>query len=573
MYRKDAKWQPISCDSTEVKRRSPGWLKYRLFLTCHDQVGIPQMNEKAMARHQALTTGIRNGPRCRHRLWCGPAALLVGLALPAISAVAQEVPPNPSTVSDESVRRINGYRGIWFTLGQFYGQGEDGGYIPMRRQPTFPYGDKYSGGLATYTAKHVPLAVHCPEVDKTFFVYGGAPEDKQRYLLCMVSYYDHRTGQVPRPVVVHDKGGVDDPHDNPSLLIDDQGHLWVFVSGRGRTRPGYKYRSRRPYSIDGFEQIREEELTYPQPWWIDGLDTPFVHLFTKYTGVRELYVERSVDGQTWTEDQQLAGIRRDGDRAGGHYQTSAVWRQRIGTFFNRHPGGNVDKRTDLYYLQSDDGGVTWADVEGNPVETPVVDVENPCRVRDFESDGRNVYLKNMVFDHQGRPACLIVTSGGHEPGPPNAPRRLKVVRWTGNVWVESEVTQVDHNYDMGSLIIHDDQWIVMVPSDAGPQADHGGGEIVRWSSRDSGATWQRENAVTENSVRSHNYVRHPVDAADPFFVFWADGDPTELSPSRLYFADSTGRHVHVLPDQMETDKTPVQVIDLDTSASTKNETP
>nr|MBI1232773.1 hypothetical protein [Cytophagales bacterium] len=50
-------------------------------------------------------------------------------------------------------KEINGYKGIWFTLGQFS-----------------EYGDKYSGGLGTYTAKHIPLAVYSPEAKKTFFV-------------------------------------------------------------------------------------------------------------------------------------------------------------------------------------------------------------------------------------------------------------------------------------------------------------------------------------------------------------------------------------------------------------------
>src|SRR5688572_25643534 len=96
--------------------------------------------------------------------------------------------------SAESNAKDDGYRGIWFTLGQ-----------------RSEYGDKYSGGLATYTANHVPMAIYSKEVNKTFFVYGGAKQGK-RYLLDMVSYYDHARGVVPRPAIVHDKGGVDDPH-------------------------------------------------------------------------------------------------------------------------------------------------------------------------------------------------------------------------------------------------------------------------------------------------------------------------------------------------------------------------
>ena len=50
----------------------------------------------------------------------------------------------------------------------------------------------------------------------------------------MIGEYDHKKGTVSKPTVVFDKNGVDDPHDNPSLLIDNEGYLWVFVSGRNK---------------------------------------------------------------------------------------------------------------------------------------------------------------------------------------------------------------------------------------------------------------------------------------------------------------------------------------------------
>jgi hypothetical protein len=59
---------------------------------------------------------------------------------------------------------------------------------------------------------------------------------------------------------------VDAPHDKPALNPDCQGHLWVFVSGRGRKRPGAIHRSVRQYSIDAFEKVGESEFTYPQIW-------------------------------------------------------------------------------------------------------------------------------------------------------------------------------------------------------------------------------------------------------------------------------------------------------------------
>lgn len=469
------------------------------------------------------------------------------------SAAADEQP------ASQSPRRIDGYRGIWFTLGQFYGPGADGQpYSKATRTPVFPYGDKYSGGLGTYTAKHTPLAIYCPEVEKTFFVYGGTTDPDARHLLCMISYYDHRTNQVPRPVVVHDKQGVNDPHDNPSLAVDDDGYLWVFVSGRARGRPGFKYRSRHPYRIDGFERVSQEELTYPQPYYLSGRG--FLHLFTKYTGVRELYWERSGDGRQWTEDRKLAGIREPGTSRGGHYQTTARSGNLVGTFFNRHPNGIVDRRTDLYYVQTDDQGESWKTVNGQTLQTPLTTVDNPARVIDYAAQNLNVYLKDMEFDQSGHPVLLYVTSPGHEPGPPNDPRHFRITRWDGRRWKTATICGTDHNYDMGSLRLSEDRWTVCVPASAGPQPYHGGGELELFESRDQGATWTHARHVTSNSPRNHNYARRPTNARDPFAIFWADGDPTKLSPSHLYFCDQTGQQVWRLPYSMTDDfATPVPV--------------
>ncbi|MBK9490799.1 MAG: hypothetical protein IPO07_19955 [Haliscomenobacter sp.] len=133
--------------------------------------------------------------------------------------------------------KLDGYKGIWFTLGQFS-----------------EFGDKYSGGLGTYTANHLPVAIYAAKAQKTFFVYGGTTHPDKRHLLIMISYFDHRKKRVPKPVIVWDKMGVDDPHDNASLSIDQNGYLWVFVSGRGKIRPGLIFKSRQPYNIDALKK-------------------------------------------------------------------------------------------------------------------------------------------------------------------------------------------------------------------------------------------------------------------------------------------------------------------------------
>jgi len=439
---------------------------------------------------------------------------------------AGAVPPKTPSLPPLS-GAIAGYRGIWFTLGQFT-----------------RHGDKYSGGLGTYTANHNPMAVYAPKVHKTFFTYGGTTDKHERRLLIMVSYYDHKTGTVPRPVIVHDKQGVDDPHDNGSINIDAAGHIWLFVSGRGRHRPGFKYRSQQPYSIVAFDRISEEEMTYPQPWPLPKLG--WLHLFTKYTKGRELYWETSPDGRTWSEDQKLAGF-------GGHYQVSGTHGKKVGTFFNYHPDGNVDKRTNLYYAQTEDGGKTWTTVDGKPLALPLSEVKNPALVIDYEAQGLLMYTCDLNFDPEGHPLLLYVTSRGYAPGPENDPREFRLTRWTGRRWETSVVAKTDHNYDMGSLWVARNEWKVIAPTLPGPQPYGSGGEMCLWSSTDHGATWTLKKQVTQNSPRNHNYARRPVNAHDPFFAFWADGDPNQFSESRLYFCNSNGEQLWQLPYDMESD--------------------
>lgn len=423
-----------------------------------------------------------------------------------------------------SARRVNGYKGLWFTLGQ-----------------KSKYGDKYSGGLGTYTADHQPMAVYAPTVDKTFFVYGGTTAADARHLLCMVGYFDHKTGQVPRPAVVYDKAGVDDPHDNPSLNIDREGYLWVFVSGRGQVRPGFKFRSVQPYSIDAFEQVAETEMTYPQLWMLP--DNSFFHLFTRYTGGRELYWESSADGRSWSEIRKLAGF-------GGHYQTSGQWRDKIGTFFNYHPGGDVNRRTNLYYLQTTDGGQNWTTADGTRVEVPLDKIDNAALVIDFAAREQLMYTCDLNWDKNGHPLLLYVTSHHGLPGPQGAPREFTLTHWDGQAWHTSRVAPTDHNYDMGSLYVDGDEWRVIAPTLPGSQPGHAGGEMALWTSRDQGQTWAMTRQITARSTLNHSYARRPENARDPFFAFWADGDPTQFSVSHLYFCDARGQHVFQLPYEM-----------------------
>ena len=84
-----------------------------------------------------------------------------------------------------------------------------------------------------------------------------------------------------------------------------------------------------------------------------------------------------------SDDRKLAGL-------GGHYQVSGARDGKVATFFNYHPGGNVDRRTNLYYVQTEDLGASWTTVDGRPLAVPLRDVDNPALVVDYAAQGIRV---------------------------------------------------------------------------------------------------------------------------------------------------------------------------------------
>ena len=432
--------------------------------------------------------------------------------------------------------KVNGFRPIWFDLGQ-----------------KSEYGSKYIGAFGTYTMKHRPLAIYSAEVDKTFFVFGGTTEENQRHLLCMISCYDHKTGMVQKPTVVYDKGKVNDPHDNPAILIDPDGYIWVYVAGRGNHRPGYRYRSVRPFDISAFEDKGGSIMAYPQPYYVNGKGH---FLFeTRYDGVRQLFYQTSPDGVHWSDYRQIASIidPQLGETKSGHYQITGRCGDKLVTAFNRHLNGSCDTRTNIYFIQTTDFGEHWTLVDGTPVSLPVTDRNAPCKILDVEHNGQNCYIKDVNFDTEGNPIILYVTSFGHQPGPKQGPREWYTAHWTGKKWDFRFITTSTNNYDSGSIWVDGKTWTVIAPTAPGPQKWGQGGEVESWVSRNNGKTWKLAVRYTANSPLNHCYVRRPVDCKDPFWCFWADGNSDVFSISHFFFADSKG-NVFRLPYEIAPDE-------------------
>jgi hypothetical protein len=452
-----------------------------------------------------------------------PKRRLIATFLCALASAAA------SRATTSEAETADGYRGLWY----------------MNQPTANRYQYKYSGGLGTYPQQHAPIAIYSRAANKTFFCYGGST-GKANELAAMVSYFDHATGQVPRPHIVLTKP-TGDAHENPTLQLDDAGHVWIFCNTHGAAANSYIFRGTTPYSIDDFEQIERTNFSYSQPWRLPG--SGFLFLHTRYeNGRRYLFWMTSADGRRWTEPQPLARVPE------GHYQISQRRGGRVGTAFNYHPApGGLNARTNLYYVETGDMGGTWQNAAGQRVATPITDVHNAALVHDYQAEGRLVYLKDLNFDDAGRPVILYLTSRGYAPGPDSGPREWYTAHWLGNRWRLRPVATSDHNYDYGPLYVENDAWRLIAPTAPGPQPGGAGGEMVVWTSRDEGATWHSERQLTHDSQFNHTYARRPVDAHPQFYALWADGNPLERSASRLYFVDREGWSVWQLPTHMDSE--------------------
>lgn len=423
--------------------------------------------------------------------------------------------------------RLDGYRGLWYGTDQ-----------------AFQYGLTLSGGVATFSPRHRPVAIYSPEVNKTFFVYSGTISAEERHLVIMISYYDHKLGKVPRPVLVYDKLGVKEPFDNASLVIDNAGHLWIFISGRARTRPAIVFKSTNPWSIDKFELKYQCEMITPQPWCFNN--GRIGALYSKQTSGIEIWFSDCSLTPSVENSTKIAGF-------GGHYKISGMNRDKLYVAFNYYPPGEFLNQANLYLLYSDDFGKTWKTTDNNQAIIPLSKIDNEALICDFISEKIRVFLLDMDFDSDGYPVLLVITSRNSDPVENQFDGTLGIVHRVNNSWDLVEICDADNINDSGTLSTQSGYWEVLASAGHTGKKGVAGGEITRWISKNEGLNWIKDRDVTYNSQYPNSFVRRPLNARKDFHAIWADGDPEKISESKLYFTNSEGNKVWVLPYEMVSD--------------------
>lgn len=395
--------------------------------------------------------------------------------------------------------------------------------------------DDYDTPAATYTSKHQSSAIYDSSQDKTYFVYMG------KYFDPYIGYYDHTTDNFSNPVKVAD-GPINDAHAAPSLLIDNEGYLYVFY-GSHNTNTDVK-RSTNTYDITSWTVCADVagSTTYPQVWELS--DDTITVLYRENPGERYLGLRTSTDNAaTWSVVTKIIEFT---DTDTSPYFVSTVGEEsptkKLHIAWDVHDWSS-NTRTDIYYAYSDDGGSTFKDINGSSLTLPINEAGQSSAFV-FDTDPYDYCkLSDIKLDENGKP--LILFACGNKAG---NTFYVKLARWSGTAWVVEDITTVDHYFDSGSIFVYgSSDYQVYFPSLAS-QTNEDGGDVQAFRSVDGGDTWGLYKNITAGSTYSHNYVKsvHNAKSDGSFDVFWSygdsigDGTQTDYtkSVSLLYYGDS-----------------------------------
>ena len=156
-------------------------------------------------------------------------------------------------------------KGIWYALAQKFNG------IP-----------KYSGGFATYTANHTPMAIERNGDVYYTFAQDGPAGTMQVGVAVLRGSTAQTSVQILRTEMASR-----DPHQNVTLSIDDAGYVYVYQSARNNdpapSMQGLIWKSVTPYTLPTASHLlgAGHNRAYLQPWQIAGQQ---VQVFTQYAG-------------------------------------------------------------------------------------------------------------------------------------------------------------------------------------------------------------------------------------------------------------------------------------------------
>ncbi|PTX62981.1 putative BNR repeat neuraminidase [Kordia periserrulae] len=361
-----------------------------------------------------------------------------------------------------------------------------------------------------------------------------------------IGYYDHET-QVIDSKVIYDNLEIDD-HDNPSIVIDDDGRLLVFFNTHLQDeRPLFFCKSLQPESIQEWSPVEELFLndeekyrtarilrhTYTNPVRLSNEKA--MYLFWRGVDVKPSFSVSKNNGESWSAGEVLFQPKEEYDLKVPYTKVYSDGISKIHfTFTDGHPAKETNNK--LYYMYYENGaffkanGQKIKEVSQLPVLASELDVI-------FESDSIKSWNWDIAQNKNGNPVVTYVKF------PQKDKHIYAYATFENNQWKSYDIIEAggwfpktrentvepSPHYSGGIVIDHE------MPNTVYLSVKRNGVfEIEQWTTQNRGKSWKVQK-ITENSTK---------DNIRPFAVRGAKpGNPLQLlwlqSTNYIYFAHDT----------------------------------
>lgn len=329
-----------------------------------------------------------------------------------------------------------------------------------------------------------------------------------------VTAFDHATSSfnIVKIGLASDVTG-DADHANPTLCIDGDGYIYVFY-GCHNSQLVYR-KSTNPYDISAWSSKLSvhtaTEATYPLPIVIGSKILVF-YRHGNSDNKSQNVVETTNGGTNWTNNTVLLN------------PSNSTWAYTYGIAYS---GNNIHFVTNLrplgaiatdpfgysYYMKSTDAGATWQKADGTAYTLPA----DQNTLEQVAGDGS--YPGDIKLNSQGYPYLTYMN---------NATIGVKFKRWNGSAWTTAvDVCQVGtYQFETIRMDIINDSTIDIYTI-KGTGGTMNGGDIYRYRSTDTGATWSLAERVTTDATSTyrHYFPRLIRNAHPSMKMFYTSGAP------------------------------------------------
>jgi len=360
----------------------------------------------------------------------------------------------------------------------------------------------------------------------TYITYQG--DDDDPYIIT----YNPETDEFSIPVKV----GINplangDDHGQPAILVDNGGYIHIFY---GSHTSQQKYaRSTNSEDISSWDDMGNitPYATYPQPIQLSS-GTIYMFYRKRLLGVIDWrYVKSTDGGDSW-----------DGETVVISAGYSYFWFKK-GVGDTIHVSGMDSGTTEtsadrhnIYYMKYEDGD--WQTIDGIIKTLPIAHVDNDLLIYDSGSEWTPVVA--LFNDENNDPVILF--SEGHTGDPVGGGAgdfyyRIIIYNRYSEQWNDYDIgdAQGDHWRDFSRVLIIDsiccfDAYLI----EGGDIADEYGGNIVKYSSIDRGATWTKSQMMLKGMFLDPDVVRNYHNNAKVIMAEYADDDTTWTRKAYLW---------------------------------------